>query len=166
MYLRSLMKSSFMIAIIVLNVSCDRISKSIVRVNIPENATTNYFNNHLIITRVENPGAFLSVGAAFSQNTRLIIFTLLPVLALCMALVYAFKSQQSNKLNLFAISCIIGGGIGNVFDRIVYGTVTDFLYLDFSIFHTGIFNLADVSLTLGVLLLFSRSLKTAKASKI
>jgi signal peptidase II len=45
---------------------------------------------------------------------------------------------------------IIGGGIGNLFDRIFRGSVTDFLYIKFGIFHTGIFNLADVSIMSGM----------------
>ena len=47
---------------------------------------------------------------------------------------------------------VAGGGIGNIFDRVMYGSVTDFLYVRVGIFQTGIFNFADVSITAGVLL--------------
>ena len=53
--------------------------------------------------------------------------------------------------NLFAgISCVIGGGIGNIYDRIQYGSVTDFLHIDLVVFQTGIFNMADVSIMTGM----------------
>ena len=55
---------------------------------------------------------------------------------------------------------IIGGGIGNIFDRIVYGSVTDFLYLNFGgIMKTGIFNIADLSVTTGMILILISSFK-------
>jgi signal peptidase II len=54
---------------------------------------------------------------------------------------------------MIGISCIIGGGLGNLYDRMVFGSVTDFLHLDFVIFQTGVFNLADLSISLGTLLI-------------
>jgi len=52
-----------------------------------------------------------------------------------------------------AFSFIIGGGIGNIYDRILYGSVTDFMYLELGSWHTGIFNMADVSVVIGTALL-------------
>ena len=56
-------------------------------------------------------------------------------------------------LESLGLAFIIGGGIGNIFDRIVYGSVTDFFHMDFVIFRTGIFNMADVSVMVGTSLL-------------
>lgn len=53
------------------------------------------------------------------------------------------------------ISFVIGGGIGNLYDRVLYGSVTDFMHLKFGIFQTGIFNMADVSIMLGMLIIVS-----------
>ena len=52
-----------------------------------------------------------------------------------------------------ATGFIIGGGIGNIYDRFVYGSVTDFFHIDFVIFQTGIFNMADVSVMVGMFIL-------------
>lgn len=61
---------------------------------------------------------------------------------------------------------LIGGGIGNIYDRIVYGSVTDFLHMDFVLFKTGIFNMADVSIMTGIgLLLLQTLLAKKKKSK-
>lgn len=51
------------------------------------------------------------------------------------------------------VSFIVAGGIGNIIDRFIYGSVTDFLYFDFYIFHTGIVNFADMILTTGFFML-------------
>ena len=53
---------------------------------------------------------------------------------------------------------VIGGGIGNVFDRIAYGSVTDFLHVKFGIFQTGIFNVADLSIMTGVVIILLQSI--------
>jgi signal peptidase II len=50
---------------------------------------------------------------------------------------------------MIGISFAIGGGLGNIYDRILFGSVTDFLYFDFVLFHTGIVNMADISVTIG-----------------
>ena len=50
---------------------------------------------------------------------------------------------------MIALSFIVGGGIGNIYDRIVYGSVTDMVFIDLQFAHTGIFNLADVSVMIG-----------------
>jgi len=64
---------------------------------------------------------------------------------------------------LVGFCCIIGGGIANVYDRIVYGSVTDFLHLDFGgMLRTGIFNLADVSVMVGMGCLIVGSFKKKK----
>ncbi|MGB3144040.1 MAG: signal peptidase II, partial [Maribacter sp.] len=58
-----------------------------------------------------------------------------------------------NSLLLLAFALVIGGGIGNLIDRIAHGSVTDFFQIRLGIFRTGIFNMADVAVTTGVLLL-------------
>ena len=59
---------------------------------------------------------------------------------------------------IFGFCFIVGGGIGNIFDRIAYGSVTDFLYVDLGFFATEIFNMADVSIVLGTLIVLAYSI--------
>ena len=54
---------------------------------------------------------------------------------------------------VLGLTFIVGGGLGNIIDRIHYGSVTDFLHMDFGIVRTGIFNLADVSIMIGAILI-------------
>jgi signal peptidase II len=59
---------------------------------------------------------------------------------------------------LIGASFVIGGGIGNMIDRILHGSVTDFLHLKIGSFQTGIFNMADVSIMIGMAFLIYTSL--------
>jgi len=64
-----------------------------------------------------------------------------------------FTRRNVRTRLLIGLCFVVGGGIGNVFDRIVHGSVTDFLHLDFGWVQTGIFNMADVSILIGFIIL-------------
>jgi signal peptidase II len=106
---------------------------------------------------VENKGAFLGMGSDMNPILRLIFLLILPTLVLIYVIYYIVKTKELDRLSLIAFCCIVGGGIANVFDRIVFGEVTDFFFINLGgIFKTGIFNVADVSVTTGMfMLLFS-----------
>lgn len=158
MPLNKLFRIAIILLIIFTNVGCDQISKKIIRHNISENQTIGMLSNHLIIMRVENSGAFLSFGDSLSKSVRNILLSVLPLIALAFGSVYIFAKQNMHALSSIAICFIIGGGIGNVFDRIAYGSVTDFLYIHFGIIKTGIFNMADLSITTGAVIILMQSL--------
>ena len=152
------------VLLIFANIGCDQISKKIIRHRLSESDVIEVFNNHLSVMRVENSGAFLSFGDSLSKSVKNILLSVLPVIALAFALVYIFRKETINTVSLIAICCIIGGGIGNIFDRIAYGSVTDFLYLHFGNLHTGVFNLADLSITTGAVIILLQS--TVKRTKV
>jgi signal peptidase II len=107
--------------------------------------------------RIENSGAFLSLGDSLSKSFKNILLSVIPIIALVFAVAYILRNESISTISLIAICFIIGGGIGNIFDRIVYGSVTDFLYLHFGIFHTGVFNMADLSITTGAVIILFQS---------
>ncbi len=106
---------------------------------------------------VENTGAFLGMGSDMNPTLKLIFLLVLPTIVLGYVIYYIIKTKELDRLSLIAFCCIVGGGIANVFDRIVYGQVTDFFFIDLGgVFKTGIFNVADLSVTSGmIMLLFS-----------
>jgi signal peptidase II len=70
-----------------------------------------------------------------------------------------------DRFMIVGLCCIIGGGIGNLYDRILYSSVTDFMHIDLGgIFKTGIFNMADVSVMLGTGLLIISFIKRKEIS--
>ncbi|MEX2234331.1 MAG: signal peptidase II [Cyclobacteriaceae bacterium] len=150
-------KSSFraLVILIVLssNIGCDQVSKNIVRQRIEYNEEILLCNNFLTITKVENSGAFLSLGNSLPKPVRILLLTLLPIAFLGLALFYLFTKKGLSGIAVMGICFVAGGGIGNVYDRIIYGSVTDFLHMDFVIFQTGIFNMADVSIMSGTFML-------------
>jgi len=147
-------KTLLIIAIVMLNIGCDQVSKHIVREKIGYDQNINFLANHFTLTKVENAGAFLSLGDHIPANIKFILLTLIPLLVLAAGLIYLFMKKGIAKVPLIAACFIIGGGIGNVYDRLLYGSVTDFMHIGFGFLQTGIFNMADVSVTVGVCLVF------------
>lgn len=140
--------------ILISNVSCDQISKNIIRQKFGENERISLMNNHLIIIKTENTGAFLSLGHSLPSPINILLLTILPLIVLGFASVYLLTKRDLTNLKISGICFIIGGGFGNIYDRAIYGSVIDFLHIDFGLFHTGIFNMADVSIMTGIFILF------------
>ena len=99
------------------------------------------------------------MGSELSETLRVLLLIVLPVIVLVSITIYTYIDKSLDKTSIIGFSLIIGGGIGNIFDRIVYGSVTDFLYLNFEFFKTGIFNIADLSVTSGMILILISSFK-------
>tara|TARA_R100000789_G_scaffold54098_1_gene53083 strand:+ start:197 stop:712 length:516 start_codon:yes stop_codon:yes gene_type:complete len=138
--------------LIISNIGCDQITKKEVRENISPNERIEVIGDNFILTKVENTGAALGFGSDFHPNIKLFIFQILPVLVLFYLCYYLYKREDASKLNFVAITFFIGGGIGNIIDRVFYNSVTDFMFLEIVALHTGIFNMADVSVTLAAIL--------------
>lgn len=160
-----LSRTAGIILLIVANITIDQVSKVIVRNTIVPGERIKVIDDIFIMMNVENTGAFLGMGSDMNPTLKLIFLLILPVAVLGYLLYYVLTNSSLDKASLIALSCIAGGGIANVFDRIVFGSVTDFLYLDFGgIFHTGIFNVADMSVTFGMLALLYNSFFTNNES--
>ncbi len=138
------------ILLISTNIGCDQLTKSIVREAVLHNEQITVIANHVTVTKVENTGAFLSMGQSWWKPLKLMLFIVLPIMALGIAFyVMVMKSNLSIWFTT-GLAFLIGGGIGNLVDRILYGSVTDFLHLKAGMFQTGIFNMADVSIMAGI----------------
>ena len=146
------------ILLIVANIAIDQISKAIARMEIAKNEIIPVIGDLFIMTNVENKGAFLGMGSDLSETSRLIFLLILPILVLGYVVYYILKNKTLDRMSLIAFCCIVGGGIANVYDRIVYGSVTDFFHIDLGgIFRTGIFNVADMSVSAGMIMLLIAS---------
>lgn len=156
-------RSFFIILTIVLTIAVDQISKIIVRTYVVPSERSNIIGTYFTLHNVENVGAFLGMGSDLSPLLKLILLLILPIVVLSFVTYHIFKDQSLDKVSVFAFASIIGGGIANVFDRVVYGSVTDFFHIDLGgVFRTGIFNMADLSVTTGMILLLLVSFKKKK----
>ncbi|WP_243470892.1 signal peptidase II [Winogradskyella sp. MH6] len=157
-------RNVFIVLLIAFNIAIDQITKVIVRANIEIREVIELIGNKFILTNVYNKGAFLGMGSDMNPTLRTIFLLILPAIVLTYVIYYIIKTKELDRLSLIAFCCIIGGGIANVFDRIVFGKVTDFFFIDLGgVFKTGIFNVADISVTTGmIMLLFSGIFNTKK----
>ncbi|MNK30618.1 Lipoprotein signal peptidase [compost metagenome] len=158
-------KFALLLIIVALNLGCDQFSKVIARKNIAPYEQIDIIKDRFTLTLVENTGAFLSAGSNLPNFVRIIVLTILPIIVLVYGLWFLYSNKHIPRLMQVGICFLIGGGIGNIYDRIVYGSVTDFLHMDFVLFRTGIFNMADVSIMVGIGLLLLQNLTAAKIKK-
>jgi signal peptidase II len=159
---KNLLRSIILIAIVVANIGCDQITKKVIRNKMELYSSIAVVENHITLIRVENTGAFLSMGNNWPNILRLVLLNGLPIFAIGFGLYYILKNNTLNKYVALGICCMMGGGIGNLIDRLLFGAVTDFMYLYWGNLHTGVFNAADVSITGGALLVLLASVFTAK----
>ncbi len=157
-----MIKKLGIILLVVLNIGCDQISKRLVRNNVGHKDYIEVIDNHFILTKVENTGAMLGFGQDLSPALKIIFLQAIPVIVLMILLFRILRKTDLDKWLILAFACVIGGGIGNLIDRIAHGSVTDFFLIKLGFLKTGIFNMADVSVTMGVLLLLFLSFRTKK----
>ncbi len=114
----------------------------------------------------ENTGAFLGLGSSLPEHIRTLIFSGLVSLFLLAFLVYIIKSSSISKTGVIAGALIISGGLSNLIDRLVNnGAVIDFMNLGIGSLRTGIFNVADMAIMLGALLLLFNKSDTVSKNK-
>ena len=104
---------------------------------------TGFFN----IVRVHNSGAAFSFLSSASGWQRW-FFTAIG-LGAAVFIVYMLRAHPGQKLFSFALACILGGAIGNVIDRLLYGYVVDFLDFHYAGTHFPAFNIADSAISVG-----------------
>jgi len=151
-------RSIYIWVIIVFNIAIDQISKFWVRANVIPDRKSEIIGNYFTLHNVENSGAFLGMGSDLDPTLKIILLNILPILVLGFVLRYIFKDKAIDKLSLLGFSCILGGGIANIYDRITRGEVTDFFHIDLGgVFRTGIFNLADLSVSTGMIMILTAS---------
>ena len=147
-------------------VGCDLVTKNLAKAHLMDGHIVSYLNNTFVLKYAENTGAFLSMGNELSDTVSLWIFIMLPIIFLIGLFVFVLlKLRELSLMKLLGFALILAGGMGNVIDRILYDRhVTDFMILGIQNVRTGIFNFADLFVSVGAvtLLLFYRSKKEDK----
>ena len=114
----------------------------------------------------ENQGAFLGFGAFLPAAWRAAIFTVGCSAAIAVIFSYTLLATRASYFQVLGLSLICGGGIGNVIDRWIYGYARDFLNVGLGPIRTGIFNVADIALMTGCLLvLLAQRARTSTGSR-
>ena len=145
---------SLVILILLSCVGCDRATKNVARGELASSPPLSLLNDSVRFEYVENSGAFLGLGSNLPGEGRFLLLVIFAGISLLLTLVYIATVHTSNLMALIGLSLLAGGGAGNLIDRILNnGTVTDFVRLGIGPFRTGVFNVADVAIMVGVAML-------------
>ncbi len=151
--MRKSYRLGLVISIILLCVVCDQVSKALVDRWLASSEPVSWLNDSVHFERSQNDGAILGLGASLPQSLRLFLAVALNGATLLIALSLAFDPQSLTGLQISGIALLAGGGVSNLIDRLYNdGAVFDFVRLGWGWARTGIFNLADVAIVVGVLM--------------
>ena len=146
-------KYFFLIAALVLVL--DRITKWAVAGNIPLHDSVAVIPGFFRLTHVQNTGAAFGLFAESSAQWKLGALVSFSVLALIVVSALLWKNSHSLSTTTVGLSLILGGAMGNLWDRMFTGHVVDFLDFYFGSYHWPAFNVADSAIVIGALLLVS-----------
>ena len=128
----------------------DRVSKLyILNIFEKENVVDIYVNNFLNIILIWNSG----IGFGLLSFDSSIIYNFVTILIVIINIVILYLALKSNNLKGYLFIIILGGSLGNLFDRIYYSAVPDFIDLNYNNFHWFVFNVADIFITVGIMCL-------------
>lgn len=143
-----------LLAIIVVIVGLDQITKAIAVAYLKGQSSYSFLSDLFHLTYAENRGAFMSFGAGFSEGMRFKVFTVGVALFLIYVTWYTLK-ERLQGWSFVAMALLIGGGIGNLIDRALLSYVVDFMLITLGPVRTGVFNIADMAITLACLIFIS-----------
>lgn len=155
-------------ALLIVILASDQITKNWAVASLMGQEPRIFLDGLFQLVYAENAGAFLGLGGNLSREVRFIVFALIVFFGLGGMLWYLIKKEQS-KQNLYAYSFILAGGFGNLWDRIVHerGHVIDFMLIVIrDPIRTGVFNIADVSIVIGVSLAIYGEFRNRKSSQM
>ena len=151
----------FIISLIIAAVSviADQLIKYIVNNSIELNGSVDFIPHVLSLTHIRNKGAAWSI-----MEGQTWFLVLMPIAVIAVALIYMYKNRDGSKIMLTSLALVMGGGVGNLIDRVRMHEVID--YLKCELFNFPIFNFADICVVVGaamfcVYMIFIEGKKTA-----
>ena len=143
--------------LLLMTVACDQATKHVAAASFIDVIPYTLVGGFIELLYSENQGAFLGLGSDFHHSTRFWLFT---VGVGGLLLVFSARLFQATKpVELVGWSLVIGGGASNLIDRLVRdGRVVDFMQIGIGELRTGIFNVADAAIVLGLSCLFASAL--------
>lgn len=159
---------SFLLALFLFTacIGADRATKVVATEHLQGQGRHTYLGDTIRIEYAENTGAFLGLGSKLSPEVRFWLLTVLTG-AFLVGIGWVLVTHRGlSRWTRIGLVLVLAGGVGNLIDRMLYdGVVVDFLNLGVGSLRTGIFNVADVAITTGVVLLFALSFKKEEAEE-
>ncbi len=151
--------------ILTATIMLDQVTKTWAKVALRSHDVREYANGMFRLEYAENPGAFLGLGGGMSESMRFWIFTVLVALFLLFASASLFR-MQSDRMQQIGLALLVGGGLGNLWDRLLYQRVVDFMNMGVGELRTGIFNFADFAIVIGICLMVFGQYFSSKPVKV
>ena len=129
-------------------IGCDHVTKHVAATRLSDGPGRSFLADTFRLEYAENAGAFLSLGAEWPRPVRTVVFGAGNALLLALFVVAMRRGLPTRTL--VGVALFVGGGVSNLLDRITYGTVIDFMNVGIGPLRTGIFNVADMAIMLGV----------------
>jgi signal peptidase II len=148
-------------------IALDRYTKQLAKEYLQFQPDKSYLHDSLRLEYAENTGAMLSLGDNLPKSVSFWVLSMMPLALMVWLLYYFIKHlHQLNGLKTISLSLIFAGGLGNLVDRIFFDRhVTDFINIGILSLRTGIFNVADMCVTGGVIGLVLSLRQDDKAAK-
>ena len=140
-----LKENILMFFLIILVFFLDRYSKTFILNNLNENLI--YINDFINFDLIWNTG----IGFGFLSSSSSLIYNTISVIVGIIVIALIYISLKSDKFDKTSFSLIIGGALGNFYDRIFFNAVPDFIDIHYGNFHWFTFNIADIFITIGVI---------------
>ncbi|NOV29409.1 signal peptidase II [Methylomonas sp. ZR1] len=152
----NMMKRALLVFIVLVScVGCDQATKSIAQSFLSETEVWSFWGDTVRLQLAHNHGAFLGLGSSLPDTLRDGLFSGGVALALLALLGYILLAKSTSPSSILAYTLLLAGGLGNLIDRLMYGGyVVDFINMGIGPIRTGVFNVADVVVVAGALMLF------------
>ncbi len=138
-------------AIILIIIIIDHLTKIIAKTTLKYSAPKIYLGDFFRFQYAENTGAMLGLGSSLPENVRFWLLTVVVGILLLVLLGYVLFGRHLTRVQIISLSLISGGGLSNFLDRIINnGRVVDFMNMGIGWLRTGIFNVADVMIMIGM----------------
>lgn len=159
---------AFFVGVVVTTcLGCDQASKIVASSMLKSRISHSFLGDLVRVTYLENGGAFLGLGAALPAQARFVLLTCTAAAALVLLFAYVCWRQSLTGKEIAGHTLILAGGTSNLVERATSGFVVDFLNVGFGNFRTGIFNLADVAILCGlVLVLLTTAMRGSGAEAV
>jgi signal peptidase II len=139
--------------LVILILIFDRWTKSLIHEQFDVNQSVPVIDGLFNITYVRNTGVAFGIFSSISSPAKAILLSIFTAAAAVAVAVYSVRSSEKNRLLQLSLSLILGGALGNLYDRLTYGYVIDFVEIFIGSYSWPAFNVADSAISTGVVLL-------------
>jgi len=155
---------AWLLVAVVSTIGCDRVTKHVATTSLAGASAHSYLAGTLRLEYVENTGAFLGLGAEWPDAVRTTLFTAGTGVVLLVLVGCALRFRW-HGWRLIGVWLVFAGGASNWVDRVARGSVVDFMNVGVGPLRTGIFNVADVAIMVGVALLLLDVVHTSDSQR-